>query len=322
MRVLTQLVILPLLVSGLALPAPAISSPLPVRDQNPLLAGFDLPGALPAKPPGNDAWLIDANLQWSSSALMQANPREILVVDAETRELRLAIGYGFTNGYALRLEIPYRHTSAGTLDGFIDEWHDLFGLPDGARATMPRNALQIFYERDGAPLIEERASQAGIGDLSLRLGRQLGASPFAAWLSVKLPTGDADSFAGSGSIDASAALAFERSFGTRYTAFAQAAGTWLGDGDRLRRQQKNIAWSGMAGINARLFQNVTLAAQIDAHTAIYDSKEAFLGDAVMLTLGGTYRLTENWELSFGVTEDIAVESTSDVAFLFQVKARR
>jgi long-subunit fatty acid transport protein len=96
----------------------------------------------------------------------------------------------------------------------------------------------------------------------------------------------------------------------------------LGDGDRLRRQQKNIAWSGMAGISARLFQNVTLAAQIDAHTAIYDSKEAFLGDAIMLTLGGTYRLTENWKLSFGVTEDIGVESTSDVAFLFQVKARR
>jgi hypothetical protein len=140
-----------------------------------------------------------------------------------------------------------------------------------------------------------------------------------AWLAVKLPTGDADAFTGSGSVDATAALAAEHAFGGRYAVFAQAAGTWLSDGDRMASQQENVAWSALAGISARTSENLTLALQVDAHTAVFDSDEDFLGDAVMLTIGGTYRIGDSWDLSFAVTEDVAVETASDVVFLFQLK---
>ena len=33
----------------------------------------------------------------------------------------------------------------GTLDGFIDDWHDFFGLPEGTRPVLPRDQLNIAY---------------------------------------------------------------------------------------------------------------------------------------------------------------------------------
>lgn len=296
----------------------SLASPLPVRDQNPLLAGFELPASLPAEISATDRWTFDASFAWGNSATVQRNTNETVIVDAETRELRMAFGRTFGDGYALRLELPFRRTSPGTLDSFIDGWHDFFGLPEGARPNLPRDALHIAYERDGRWLVDTRTAESGVGDVSLQLGKQLTDAPLAAWLSVKLPTGDADQFTGSGGVDVSAAVAFERAFADRYSVFAQAAASWLGDGDRMPSQQKSFAWSGSAGLGARTWQSLTLIVQLDAHAEVFESDESFLGDAVMLTIGGTYR-TGGWDLSFAVTEDIAVESSPDVAFLFQLK---
>jgi hypothetical protein len=301
--------------------SPAFSDSFPVRDQNPLLAGFGLPAALPVEMPRPNSWAFEAGFAWGNSAILQANTRETLIVDAETRELRIVVARGFGDGYAIRIEAPYRQTTGGSLDSFIDKWHDTFGLSEGARPHLPRNAVRIEYERDGQRRLDERTAHSGIGDISLLLGKRFAASPFAAWISATLPTGDANAFTGSGSVDISAALAFERSFGGRYGVHAQLAGTWLGKADRLRERQQDIVWSGALGVHARAFANLTLTAQLDAHSAVYDSSLEFLGEAVTLTVGGSYRLSERWKLSIGVTEDIRVDSTSDVVFVVQIIGR-
>lgn len=300
---------------------PLVASPLPVRDQNPLLAGFDLPGALPATLSEHAGWAFESSFLWGNSAIVQANPREALIVDAETRELRLTLRRSFAKGYGLQLELPIREVTAGTLDSFIDGWHDFFGLPEGARPALPRDQLHVFYQRDGFTRLDARSSRSGIGDVSLRLGKQFGERPIAAWVSLKLPTGDGDDFTGSGSVDASVALAATHAFGDRYGVFGQLAGVWLGNADRLRDQQEDVAWSALVGISARATENLTLTAQVDAHSALYRSDEHFLGDAVLLTLGGSYRVTRHWDAGFAVTEDIAVESAPDVTFVFQVQRR-
>ena len=45
----------------------------------------------------------------------------------------------------------------------------------------------------------------------------------------------------------------------------------------------------------------------------------FFGDALVLTVGGDYRFTSGWRLDLAVSEDIAVESASDVVFVIGVK---
>jgi hypothetical protein len=254
---------------------------------------------------------------------MQANAHESLIADAETRELRFIAQRSFADHYALRLELPYRHTSAGSLDGFIDRWHDIFGLPEGARPSLPEDALRLFYRRDGSVRLDSSsAAMQGLGDVSIELGRTLISTQESAvtgWIGLKLPTGDAEDFTGSGSVDVDVTIAAQRRFAGRWQVFGQVAGTWLGDGDRLVELQRNWMWSASAGVSARAIGSLTLTLQVDAHSAVFDSDLDFLGDAVALSIGGTYRFASDWQLALSVSEDIAVETTSDVVFLFELK---
>jgi Protein of unknown function (DUF3187) len=59
---------------------------------------------------------------------------------------------------------------------------------------------------------------------------------------------------------------------------------------------------------------------VDAHSAVFDSNDVdFLGDAVLLSVGGSYEFTSDWQLTLGVSEDIAVESSPDVTFVVAIR---
>lgn len=312
------------MIAAAVIPAATHAEPLPVRDQNPLLAGYAIPSALPTSLPTASEWALDTTFSWGSSAIIATNARESLVVDAETRELRVALWRALPNGFAIGIELPWRQTTGGSLDGFIDDWHDAFGLPEGDRPSLPQDQLRIAYLRDGSTRIESRGATSGLGDASINLGKQLlsdDRTHVAAWAGLKLPTGDADDFSGSGSVDVSLALAGEQRIGSRFTVFGHIGGAWLGDGDRLRDQQRNWLAAASVGASAQLFESLTLTAQFDAHTAVYDDVDMdFLGDAGVLSLGGTIRLGKRYALSLAVSEDIIVESAPDVVFLFGLEA--
>jgi hypothetical protein len=139
-------------------------------------------------------------------------------------------------------------------------------------------------------------------------------------LSIKLPTGDAYRLTGSEATDVSLAIAGERRFAENWSVFGQAGVTRLGEGERFADQQQDIVWSGLAGIGWHAWRGLELKAQLDAHTAVFDEAELdFLGDALVLTVGGDYRFASGWQLDIAVSEDIAVESASDVVFVFGLR---
>ena len=311
--------------------AAAQASPLPTRDQNPLLAGFGLPMPLPARVDPGHAWSIAADLNWSNSALAQSRASEYLIVDAETREARITVQRTLRAGtdrpaLMLHLQVPYRYTGAGTLDGMIEEWHEAFGLPGGERAVLPRDDLRIEYRAGGDRRIDIADSERGPGDTSLALGYALTARPAsaaAAWLHLKLPTGGAGRLTGSGAADASILVAGEHRFGGKWTAFGQAAVTWLGRGDLLPAQQRSVAWSGLAGLGWHLWRALELKVQLNAHTAVFErTRLDFLGDAAVLSVGAAYRFASGWQLDAGVSEDVLVETSPDVVFVLGLRHAR
>jgi hypothetical protein len=300
----------------------AAADPFPARDLNPLLAGFGLPAALPARWSG-ETWTFAADFNWASASLVQQAGSEQLIVDAETREARMTLGRSWPSGFAAQLQIPYRYTGGGVLDSFIDSWHDIFGLPEGTRALSPKDRMRIAYGSGNTVLFDERSSQSGLGDISLDFGRSLSATSstaIAAWLSIKLPSGDADKFTGSGTTDVSLALAGEHRLGRAWSVFGQAGVAWLGEGERLADRQRDFGWSALAGIGWQVSQGLQLKAQLDAHSAVFDDPDLdFLGEAFVLSVGGDYRFASGWQLDVAVSEDIAVESASDVVFVFGLK---
>ncbi len=302
---------------------PASADPFPTRDQNPLLAGFGIPKPLPSRLAPTGTWSVDAAFNWGNSALVQTADGEDLLVDAESRELRLVLGRALNDRWTLQLQLPYRYTGGGSLDSFIDSWHDFFGLPEGERPNMPRDRFRITYERNGDLLIDTGSSVAGIGDISADIGYQWISNPataVAAWASLKLPSGDADDLTGSGAADASLALAAEHRFGDRWSAFGQVAVSFLGDGDLLPAQQRSVAWSGLAGLGVTVWRGLELKLQFDGHSAVFDDTQLdYLGDSLSLTVGGAWKSERGWQIDFGVSEDIAVETAPDVVIVIGVR---
>ncbi len=139
------------------------------------------------------------------------------------------------------------------------------------------------------------------------------------WLNLKAPTGNSNQLTGSGAFDASLALAHERILSSRWLAFAQIAGTYLGSGDLLSNQQRHWVGAGLLGFDYRYSTALTLTAQLDGHTAAFkDSGLTLLGDAWILTLGGEYRWRTHWSAQIGVSEDVKVDASPDVTFVISV----
>jgi hypothetical protein len=290
-----------------------------------LLAGYGLSMPMPARIDAKNRWSFGADFNWGNSAFAQASGSESLLVDAETRELNLSVGHGLGERFALRLQLPYRYTGGGSLDDFIDHWHDFFNLPQGARPSLPIDAIHIAYRRNGETPIDIRSAASGIGDVRAAAGYQwLDATntSIAAWLDLKLPTGDADKLTGSGATDVSLLVAGEHRFSQRWSVFGQLGMSYLGSGDLLPDQQRHFVGSGLLGVDVRVWRGLGFKLQLDGHSGAFSNTSLdYLGEATILTLGGDYRFASDWLLDFGVSEDVAVGTAPDVVFVFGVRRR-
>ena len=86
-------------------------------------------------------------------------------MDAEVIETRFHVEHSFWPKISLRAELPWRRVSGGSLDGFIENWHDFFGLPNGSRNRLPRDELLIEYRMADKTLLLVDESASGIGDI-------------------------------------------------------------------------------------------------------------------------------------------------------------
>lgn len=306
-----------LLVAILLCAPAARAEPFLVRNQNPLLAPYGLPKPLPARLPAAGAAAWSTSLQWTSAAYAESAADRSFEVDAESLEVRLRYLRSLGPRAAVYAELPWRRTWEGVLDGFIDTWHDITGLPGAEREGQPRNRLLIAYQADGESLYRFDQPRSGLGDLPLGAGYQLFASPGAAvsaWLTVKLPTGAADRLTGSGAVDVALSVAAERAVGERASLFGQVDVTRLGAGDLLPGLQEDLAWSGLAGLRVRAWRRLELAAQLAANSRVFAAPGPAAGDALVLAFGGSWRGPGGWRLDLAIAEDVDVNASPDVSF--------
>lgn len=312
-----------LAIATLLASASSAADPIMTRDQNPFLTGFGLPLPVPTRFAGAAATRADIAYDWSSSGTIQVVDGEELVADAEMRALNVVLQHRFRERLVARVRVPWLYRGAGVLDSFIEDWHDALGFPQGSRRRLPHDQVLIGYARDGEIRYLTETSTSGLGDVALDAGLALHESPrvaASAWLSLKLPTGDASSLLGSGAVDCAATLSGEWAVWTGWTVYGQASYTYLGRGSLLPELQRRHAWSGLAGVAWQLAPPVTVKAQIDAHTGIFAATDIeFLGEAAMITLGVDVRPADRWQLTFAVGEDLDVKASPDVVFHFVVR---
>ena len=155
------------------------------------------------------------------------------LVDSESRSFELSLAYSPFEDFQFELQQALVWRGAGVLDSPIFEWHDFFGLPQGARDDEGRENGEYFIvglNEDGERFdFENRGVK--FADLSISATHLLtrGNELFPA-LSVygllQLPTG-ADSY-GQDSVDVVIGMLTSKRIGNWYL-YLGGAGTYIGD---------------------------------------------------------------------------------------------
>jgi len=246
---------------------------------------------------------------------------ESISIDGETHQINIKLKYAVSDDLEWAVSIPYSSHESGRLDSAIDSWHKFWGLPDGARPSVPADQLRMSYRRDEFNNVQLTESVDGIGDLRLALAYQLARGDSRYWslrASLKLPTGDSNKLTGTESRDLALSLALSEGilFGSdRWQLHASAGLTRLGDGDLLNQRRRD--WVGFASstLSWRMRPNIALKLQVDAHSAYYHSELKELGEpSAQLVLGATLTLAEQWAFDVALSEDIIVDTAPDVVF--------
>ena len=306
------------LVIATLVPGLLVAEPLVTMNQNPMVLPYGLPLPLPARLASDGAGRYGLVVNWSNTATEESSGRWEATIDAETFDLRLRGEYAFGERWSVMGELPWRSIGGGSLDGAIESWHDFWGLPEGDRKDMPQDRYLIEAQVDGQTVLLYDDDASGIADIPLRVGYQLLAdekSAVSAWLSVDLPTGDADDLLGSGATDVVASVAAQSQVAEHWQVFGQFDVAWLGDGDIVPQYQESWVVAGLAGVTWNAWRALDLTVQLYANSQVFDIPVTGLsGDAVVLGFGGTWRTEHGWRFDIGMNEDVQVDASPDATF--------
>jgi hypothetical protein len=203
----------------------------------------------------------------------------------------------------------------GELDALIEDWHDLFGFPQGERDDFPRDQINIEYQRDGVVEYSQTESSSGLGDISLSIGYQPpGQTGYFA--GIELPTGSESDFTGNEAVDLAFWFAREFEAGPQSNAYGMLGVSFPGDDGGLEGLIADRIWVAQLGFDYRFNESVVGTAQLDLHgETVDDSGMRAFGESMQIQLGlGFLKLIENYRLDLFFSEDILVDSAPDITF--------
>lgn len=328
---LTHLFLLLPLLAAPAWAAPLDIVPFQTTNRSPVVQIFGLPapGTARVLAPAENA--VEFAVDTAQNFTHNNTSNEAILLDGESYRFNLNLRRGLAPRFEAGIDLPYLAHSGGFLDGFIEDWHDTFNLPQNGRDDAPHDRLLYSYVSDGKQEILVDDDAQGIGDIRLSAVWQLSdpadAAPWDAALhvSLKLPTGDSDDLLGSGSTDLALWLAAARTWagdGSAVALFGSLGAMGMTDGEVIEDRQNNLVGFATLGGGWRPLDRLVLKVQADGHTPCYDSDLPELGDpALLLTFGGDVALGDKTALEIAISEDIATETSPDIVIRLALRSR-
>ena len=310
-------------------PPPAsadLFEPFSTSNLNPFVQVNGLPTTRSAQlvADGQLSWQLQT--EFANNFTDSADTREAITIDGETHRFTLSLRYGVTDRWEVGVEIPFVKHTGGSLDSFIEDWHKIWGLPNSGRGEVQNDQLAYLYQPQGLSPIGVQKSASGMGDVQLNFAYKLSESDNRQWSirgGVKLPTGDPDDMTGSDSTDTYVSLHLtdpgllqhpDWYFHSNIGVLA------LGNGDLLEDQLEDWAVFGSTTLAWNGWKNVSLKAQLDYHSPLYDSNLKELGDfSAQLIVGGSIKIRNRLLLDISLSEDIITDNSPDVVFQIGIR---
>ncbi|MEM6640878.1 MAG: DUF3187 family protein [Pseudomonadota bacterium] len=305
----------------LAAAVPVCADPVSAVDRYPLARLFAPPPATVADFNATPRSFV-ADVDWGTFATLSTGATERLTFDGEFVALT-GRWLWQADGWRLGLDIPLVYQSGGLLDRLIDDFHQVFDLPEGDRPALPLDALRIRYEDANGVRFDMQNTGWALGEAHVHIGRSLTASSTraTAWRAhFKLPTGNVNRLLGSGTFGAGLewnGLARSSLWGRAVTWFAGAGAQWHDGSEILPDRFERWAAFGHAGMRIALRPALSAVVQLDAHSSYFQSDLDGLGPGYSITFGGRWERASGDAFEFTVFEDIVPRSTPDVVFQFR-----
>jgi hypothetical protein len=304
-----------------------LNTPFFSSNLNPLVQVYGLPTTRGAVLADKSQWKAGVQLEAANTFSNSDSSQEAIFLDGETYRATLLMTYGLTDKIELNVELPYLSHDGGQLDSLIEDWHSFWDLPNGDRDDFPQDQLMYAYRYENDVLVNLQDSESGMGDISLMMGYQLAANEQTEWAlrgGVKLATGDADKLTGSESTDIHLGLYVSRqSLFEQPSLYAHAniGVLWMDDGEVAEELREDWVGYGSTSLSWMVSRAISLKAQLDFHTAFYDSALEEIGDfTAQLVLGGSIRASKNTVVDLSMSEDIVVNASPDVVFQLGLRA--
>jgi hypothetical protein len=275
---------------------------------------------------GSSEARLTANLV--SFAEIESSGRDGVELDGETYHALFSFGHNVTDRWEVTAQVPFLYHSGGFMDSTVDNFHDLFGLPEGDRPNQGQDQLLFATLETGQTPFRLDSSTGGLGDVRLN-SRFLLSAPgvagrqFALHAGLKLASGDEADLLGSGATDYSLGLGYSDPVtlaGLHTTVSAHAGILVLGDGDILSDQQEDTVGFGGLQLTFAATRRIDLISQIQAASGYYDSNLDTLGaTTVQLAFGANVNFPDSgWDWRFGIIEDGLSDVMPDFALHMEI----
>lgn len=300
--------------------ASAFEGPLQVKNQFPLFLHINPPYLESAKTENS----FSAGLSHSSVYVTRGSAEWSINLDMEITELDLRFKKIILGLFELGIEVPVLSTESGFLDGFLDSYHQAFGLPDYGRSERPANSFLYEVRKDGKLAVSGRNGRIGIGDIRLTAKREILTSDPAISIGaeVEFPTGDAGDGYGSGSIDTGFTLLIDKKISETFMTYWNAGVILPGKLSAREDIGLRTSYHGGTCIEAALGRHVSLLGQITFQTSPFPKTGIGSIDriAALLSFGARYA-QEKDSIEFSLTEDPNTAGAPDVTFNLSYKRR-
>jgi hypothetical protein len=308
--------------------------PLQTRSQNPLYLQLL---ALPMEAPHTlQRREVETTLHTTFSNVFEHNitGNTLLNLDMELWRTALVFGYGLGRRIDIKIELPFVTNGGGFLDGFVQDFHDTFGFPDGGRELVDENQFRYTLIQNSVELFNHDTQFFGLADLVVRIKifiletRQLPVH-VALIPYVKFPIGRQSQGLSSGRFDAGLALLAQKSWGD-FSVTSHVGGVILGGHKSIDNLLRRGFVSFGQSIEYRIVSHLALIVQLTGNTSAFQNVEGTpLSDIVLdLNIGaaGAWVLRRDSKTQFfyqvSFTEDVLSKGPSvDFSVFFLVGVR-
>ncbi len=272
-----------------------------------LTPGFESPGLVPA---GKINLSVAAD--YSSVYVNEKSRTWSVLMDMEMAVFDLGLEYGVLEWFSLSMDLPFASMNSGFLDGFIEGYHDAFGLAGYGREGRPENKFAYYMHKDGRKWFRSESGGIHMADASLcakiPLLEEKRGSPLAASFSyrIKFPCGNEEKGLGSGGLDHGFFVSSKFTLGPVITYLSP--GMIMLSDPHIQGMDisLNNIYSLFAGWEYILNEEWSLLAQLNYYTSPFrDTGIPQLDENTMeMSLGFIYELTGGLQLEFAFCEDL------------------